>query len=351
VDDRREPATAIPEDVMRQSSFSGSFPDGRHALHLSRRDWIARAIAGTAGLRLAALPALARGPDGGPEEAKEIADVRALGQKAGLARFAENRTANFLGLGDAKAGYSRAALGICESLAKDFLPHFRDRGFKLTLPPHRMTVITLKDDTSYRAFAGNNPGATVGGHYDLVTNRLVVFDFRDKREELGENAERVNLFTLVHETVHMLSFNTGMLERKQDVPACIAEGLATYAELWRTKGRGRIGTPNRPRLQALIDSGNNATPWIPIDKLLTDDGVFEDEKTEQMAYAESWLLANHLLKRGSPQLTKFHAYLAKIAQPAGAKTRIQIAEDELGSLDDLNREMYRSAQKLIREKR
>ena len=290
-------------------------------------------------------------PTEGPEEAKEIAEVRALGQKAGLARFPEKRTAHFLGLGDADAVYCKNALAICEALSKDFLSHFRDRGFKLDLPPKRMTVITLKDDASYRAIAGGKPGATVGGHYDRETNRLVVFDFRDKQEELGENAERVNLFTLVHETVHMLSFNTGMLERKGDVPACIAEGLATYAELWRTKGRGKIGTPNRPRLKALIDSGNGASTWIPIDKLLSDDRVFEDEKTEQAAYAESWLLANHLLKRGSPQLTKFHAYLAKIAVPVRAKTRIQIAEDEFGSLDDLNREMYRSAQKLIRDKR
>jgi hypothetical protein len=336
---------------MRLPSFSDSNTDARHPLYLSRRDWIARALAGIAGLRLAAAPAFAIQPDGGPDEGKEIAQVQALALKAGLRPFAENRTANFIGLGDADAVYSRTALAICEALAKDFLPHFRDRGFKLSLPPHRMTVITLKDDASYRAFAGNKPDETVGGHYDPDTNRLVVFDFRDKQEELGENAERVNLFTLVHETVHMLSFNTGMLERKQDVPACIAEGLATYAELWRTKGRNKIGTLNRPRLQALLDAGNGAPTWIPIDKLLTDDRVFDDEKTEQMAYAESWLLANHLLKRGSPQLTKFHAYLARIAKPAGPKTRIQIAEDELGSLENLNRELHRSAQKLIRNGR
>jgi Protein of unknown function (DUF1570) len=333
---------------MRQPSFSDSFPHARHAQHLSRRDWIARALAGIAALRLATPYAFAGEPDGGPDEAKEIAEVKAVGQKAGLAKFSENRTEHFLGLGDADAVYSRSALAICEALEKDFLSHFRDRGFKLSLPPHRMTVITLKDDASYRAFAGNKPGATVGGHYDPETNRLVVFDFRDKQEELGANAERVNLFTLVHETVHMLSFNTGMLARKQDVPASIAEGLATYAELWRTKGKGKIGTPNRPRLQALLDTGNGAATWIPIDKLLSDDGVFEKEETEQVAYAESWLLANHLLKRGSPQLTKFHAYLAKIAKPDGAKTRAQIAEEELGSLENLNREIYRSAQKLIR---
>ena len=66
----------------------------------------------------------------------------------------------------------------------------------------------------------------------------------------------------------MLSFNTGMLARDRDVPACIAEGLATYAELWQTKGKGKLGTPNRARLSVLLDSGNGGAAWIPIDKLL-----------------------------------------------------------------------------------
>jgi Protein of unknown function (DUF1570) len=337
---------------MRQPSVSNSFPGREQAPHFSRRGWIARAFAAMAGLPLAAGYLHASFMDGGPDEAKEIAQVKALGLKAGLPRFAENHTTHFLGLGDGDAAYCKRALAICESLAKDFLSHFRDRGFnKLSLPPDRMTVITLKDKASYRAFAGENAGATVGGHYDLETNRLVVFDFRDNRADLGTSAERVNLFTLVHEAVHLLSFNTGLLARNRDVPACIAEALATYAELWQVRGKGKMGTPNQPRLRALIDSGNGAAPWIPLDKLLTDDSLFEKEETEQAAYAESWLLANHLLKRASPQLDRFHAYLAKIAEPPRTKTRLQIAEEELGSLDELNREIHRSAQKLIPRRR
>ncbi len=96
-----------------------------------------------------------------------------------------------------------------------------------------MTVITLKDDSSFRAFIGADPGDDVGGHYDLETNQLVVFDFRDKKEDKPGNAERVNLFSLIHETAHMLCFNTGLLSRQADVPDCISEGLATFVEMWR----------------------------------------------------------------------------------------------------------------------
>ena len=130
---------------------------------------------------------------------------------------------------------------ICEPLSDAFLAEFRKLGFKLALPRERMTVITLKNKASYDAYCGVVAGDEVGGHFDLETNRLVVFDFRSKRAELAATAERVNTFTLVHEGMHLLSYNSGLLDRKQDVPAAIAEGLATYGELWRPKGRGKIG--------------------------------------------------------------------------------------------------------------
>ena len=47
--------------------------------------------------------------------------------------------------------------------------------------------------------------------------------------------ERVNLLALVHETTHLLCFNTGLLSRKANVPAWVSEGLATYVEIWRNK--------------------------------------------------------------------------------------------------------------------
>ncbi len=90
------------------------------------------------------------------------------------------------GLGNAPVDYCSNALAICEALSQAFLSHFRERGFKLSLPPHRMTVITLKDAASYRALPGEAPGRIVGGHYDLETNRLVVFDFRPTKEELAQ---------------------------------------------------------------------------------------------------------------------------------------------------------------------
>ncbi len=331
---------------MRHPMARAWFSAHERPLDLSRRVWITRTLTILTGLPLASLFSDATAAEEDPDEVKEIAQVQALARQAKLAPFIEKRTKHFLGMGDADAEHCRAAVAICEPLSEAFLAHFRDRGFKLEMPPRRMTVITLKNDASYRAFAGENPGAAVGGHYDLRTNRLVVFDFRDKQEELGAAAGRVNLFTLVHEANHQLCYNTGMLSRDHDVPACISEGLATYAEPWQTRGKGRMGALNRPRLQVLIDARDAADHWIPIADLLTDDTLFGKEDTQQLAYAEAWLLVHYLLKeRAQP----FRAYLAKIPKEAEAAKRVKCAEAELGSLKALDRAVLHHARGLIRK--
>ena len=94
-----------------------------------------------------------------------------------------------------------------------------------------------------------------------------------------------------------------------------------------------------------------AAHWIPIAQLLTDDTLFRKKETAQLAYAESWLLTNYLLKRGSPMLPKFRAYLAKIPVRSNESDRIKIAEAELGSLEELDRKIYKSANDLVAKPR
>jgi Protein of unknown function (DUF1570) len=281
-------------------------------------------------------------------DAPVIASIQAIARKAGLERFRTSHTPHFLGLGDAPDPFRQRALGICEELEKAFLAYFKVHGFKLALPAGRLTVITLKDDDSFRAFIGGNPGDEVGGQYDIEINQLVMFDFRDKKDNQPGNAERVNLFSLIHETAHLLSFNAGLLSRKADVPLCVSEGLATFVEMWRPKPKTRIGEINRPRIQVLFES-DESEPWIPLTKLLADDDVFGEVKTRQLAYAECWLLMHYLI-RTPTQLPKLQAYLGGLP-PAGAsqELRIQHAEKHLGSLQKLDRDVKGSARSVVRK--
>ncbi|MFI5387438.1 MAG: DUF1570 domain-containing protein [Fimbriimonadales bacterium] len=279
---------------------------------------------------------------GDATEAEEIADVQASAKKAGLAPFSITRTKHFLCLGDSPDRFRGGALEICEWLSEAFLSYFRERGFKVALPPRSSTVIALKDDASYRAYYGEDPGEALG-HYDPETNRLVIFDSRPNMEGPKAAAQRLNLFKLVHETTHLLCFNTGLLSLTADVPDCISEGLATYAELWQPRGKGKVGGTNRPRLQALFDARKKGERWIPIADLLVDDDLCQSEQTGQLAYAESWALVHYLM---TARLAKFQAYLAEVPEADGAAERVKYAEARLGSLKTLDREVNRHAQKL-----
>ncbi|HZW31478.1 MAG TPA: DUF1570 domain-containing protein, partial [Isosphaeraceae bacterium] len=318
---------------------------------LSRRRWLTGAALAFPGL---AWPAWGQAPSKRSTDASEqalIERVQDTARKAGLGPLRSRTSEHFLGLGNAPPRFqSEAVEKVCEPLARAFVTHFGERGFPVDLPKHRMTVVTLKDHASYRAYIGQDPGPDVGGQYDLETNQLVVFDFRTRPDVPAEKAERVNTLTLVHETTHMLSFNTGLLAREADVPACISEGLATYVELWKPsdrRGRGFDRTTNIHRLQVLIDAGADEVPWISLTKLVADDGLFDKPETAQLAYAESWLLVHRLMTPA--WRSKFQAYLAGLPRAGEAKRdRVADAEARLGSLGNLDKELKRHARDLLR---
>jgi hypothetical protein len=283
---------------------------------------------------------------------KTAAAIRAQAKKTGLGEFETRTTEHFLGVGDGPGLYSTRALELCGEIGKDYLAHFRRRGFKLDYPPGRLAVVTLKDGGSYRAFSGDNPDEADGGRYYPADNWLVIFDFRTDQTKAKAEAMRYNTFTLVHETIHLLSYNTGLLSRQADVPGAISEGLATYGELWTARSRSAFGGVNLPRLTALAQETEGGSAWIPVSQLLADDNLFTDAKTYQLAYAEAWVLVHYFLETDE-RLPKFRAYLAgfpKLDAP-DAKDRVKYAESGLGSLRDLDTAVRRHAQRMARKAR
>jgi hypothetical protein len=323
---------------MGPSGFVSSVPSW------TRRRWLGSLLLGGV---YAYLGRAALGADDAPDEA---ARVQERAGKAGIGPFRSSVTEHYLGIGDAPDDYRDEALKRCAALAAAYEKHFQGMGFTVKFPPGRLTVVTLKDLNSYAAFLGQQPGAAVGGHYDLETNRLVIFDFRPGGGlAAGVSEERVNTFTLIHEAAHQLTFNTGLLDRQGDVPVAVSEGLAMYAELWRPGARSILGAINVPRLQVFINPTNPPVVWIPLETLLTDDALFQGAN-EQTAYAEGWVLVHYLLKT-TAMLPKFRAYLDAIRPRRDPAQRRADARAHLGDLDRLDRELRKHASGLIRGRR
>jgi hypothetical protein len=154
---------------------------------------------------------------------------------------------------------------------------------------------------------------------------------------------------LAHEATHQLTFNTGLLDRRGDVPACISEGLAMYGEIRKVTGRTAPGQVNLMRLQDLARTQRRRIAWIPIDRLLVDDrhvtgGAGEYEKL--LAYAESWLLIHYLMMHEPSGPPAFRKYLEVLRGRETPDSRLDDAGTHLGDLDRLNRELRQYAVRL-----
>jgi hypothetical protein len=310
----------------------------------SRRAWLAGSLIAGAGW-------LARGAElqGAATPAETVEAIQREARQAGLGPFETAETKNFLGIGDGPGPYRQSALDICQELATVYLKHFRDKGFSaLALPERRLAVVTLKDRTSYEKFLGESAGPDVGGHFDLDANRLVIYDFRPPVNEPVANAMRVNTFTLIHEGLHLLTFNTGLLNRGGDVPLCVSEGLAAYGEAWRPSVRTPFGLHHAYRREELAKA-DLATVWITAGKLIARDGLLEDGETAQLGYAQSWLLV-HYLMRTPARLRGFRAYLAAITHRKDASHRLDDAAAHLGDLDRLDRDLKKHARRVLEER-
>lgn len=314
----------MPEPTRFANSFST----------ISRRSWLAAGLALAGGRLIGA-------EESKPEE-KDLQELEARARKGGLGSFRADRSDAFLAAGDAPDGFRKTALDLCEGLARSYLSHFQSRNFAVELPPGRLTIVTLAGPDSYAAFLGEAPGPVVGGHYDLGTNWLVMFDFRPDAGSLAVEAERVNTLVLVHECLHLLCFNTGLLDRAADVPKAISEGLAVYGETWRSRRRSPLGAMNPARGQAFALARRDRLDWISLPRLLSEDDLFLDPERQQLAYAESWALVHTLMSQPSLQ-RRFRAYLDANRARRGDGDRFTEAVEHLVDLDRLEREMRRLA--------
>lgn len=287
---------------------------------ISRREWLGVAAAG-----------LAWPGRSWAEDRDDAAEVEARARAVGLGRFGRAESTHYLGIGNAPKAFLDRVVAACESMAEEFLRHYRAKEFAVTLPEGLMTVVILADADSYAKFVGAQGGLAVGGQYEPATNRLVIFDYRSLQGELAANAERINSFTLSHEANHQLTFNTGLLDRAGDVPACISEGLATYGETWRPNEKDSIGRVNHPRL-----TGLKGASWIRMADLFAKDDLLEDAMTRNAAYAQSWVLV-HAHMKDKDRLPKFRAYLAAIKGRRDASHRLDDARQHLGDLDKLDK--------------
>lgn len=295
-------------------------------------------------------PAHARLVDQEPDgNAPSLETLRVEARAAGLGEIRSWNTTRFACQGDAKLEFIKEAAGLCEAMARDYERHFQNQGFTLKKPTQPLIVIILGGADSYQKLLRREPGPFGGGLYEIDKNRLVLCDSRDSAAAAPNRgtAGRTNTFVLAHEMMHLLTFNTGLLDREADIPLAISEGLATYGEVRKTKDRSELGLINRLRLQAMALHFQNNGEWYPLSRLLQEDRLFLDAASEQMAYAQAWVLIHEVMgDRG--RRAAFREYLATLATRKDSSLRVNDATKHLGDLERLDGSLKQTARRLIR---
>ena len=220
--------------------------------------------------------------------------------------------------------YAKWIAGLYESRLYPAFEKFWDRKkVELTKSKYPLVIIIFANRPEYERYAtrelGEPPGSTVA-YYNLMTNRVAMFDLTADQAVAGQGDDRKldeilsdpraipMVATIIHEATHQLIFNRGMQQRLADTPLWLNEGLALFFEApdlrskrgWRTPGR-----INEPRLDLFISNHANR-PADAIAKMVSDDARFQTAETGLAAYADAWAFNYFLLKR-KPR--EFAAYL------------------------------------------
>ena len=321
---------------------------------IDRRRWLGATTAGILGFSLGG-SAIAWEPPEGGSDSIPIRDLDEAGlekglREAGVEPIHRLRSNRYLALGDAPESFLRSTLTDCEQLLIAYERHFRDHGFDVKTPDRPLLVAVFADDHSFAKYHRMSPpmreGAEVVGMYDRATNLLSVFDWRNVL--LVARAANRNVQAVSHWGTHQLTCSTGLLDRRADVPACVFEGLGTYGEPRKVIGPSDLGRMNVRRADDLARL-RRALPWIPVDRLLTDDATFRGGSVgkAQLAYAESWAFV-HMLLNDEDRRAGFRGYLAALKTRKDAEHRLDDARTHLGDLDRLDRDLQIHVVRLVR---
>ncbi len=268
--------------------------------------------------------------------------IRKLQTEHKLRRMSRYTSDHFLAYSNADPAYTDYRLDNCETIHADFFKHFRKRGFAVAAPVEKMMVVVFDMQAGFEAYLGHPMPAAVTGIYHRASNRLVVYDFATNRAfaavskrltseaKLGvsdldrhsrsvhfgryvrERRNDTNISTIMHEVAHQLSFNCGMLNRKGDVAAWLAEGLAVYCESTVGGAWQGIGEANPLRAGVLAGPANGRGEFLSLRSLIeNDDWIRKAKRVDQvlLGYSQSWALFRMLIDE---QPEKLKAYLETV---------------------------------------
>jgi len=323
----------------------------------------------------------AREPRGRSPSNPVLAETRALLGPL----FGAHRTEHFVILTDAEPGVALAHGRLMERAREEFHRFAREHRLSLREPDHRLVSILFASRADYASFARTRDGVDsswIAGYYSIPANRIVFYDAglltpppdpqggqaahegsgapaRQGARALGRSEagaswradlrRRHAIDRTIHETIHLLAFNTGLQSPETRYPLWVSEGLALSFE----PGSTRIGGLNRPaphagnpasvpstglgrdRLYRSLRAEGELLSWR---RVISAERVPDHPAAVQAFYAQSSVLFRHLA-RYHPE--SFRAYLLHLDDRSADVSHEAFFEHSFGPVDDIAAEIER----------
>lgn len=292
-----------------------------------------------------------------------VQEERALAQSVG-AGFRTVRTSHWVLVYDVDDTLARGRVNTLEKVYQTFYSYFEKEKFDLAIPQRPLEAVLFARPSDYAKVGPENSA----GVFLHQPNRLFLYNAEDlevqsrtresqkivaknikylqqvireatepkivdeARKALAEQRrlERKLLFqsrpysdrgvfeTMVHEAVHQLCFNSGLLP-SADIPTWLCEGLAVYFEKYE-QWSGPIGVPGQiqaDKVNELRDAMEDRD-LVALKELLAvgiAKGLLPYGDRAGVAYAQSWGLVHYLIHGKGTQFRRgFFGYLKKLGE-------------------------------------
>jgi hypothetical protein len=199
-----------------------------------------------------------------------------------------------------------------EDLYRSFVHYFSVRGLEPAPPVVPLVGVVCRNRAEFARLAADEGKAApsgVLGYYDLVSNRINLYDMGGKADS---GNWRQNAAVLIHEATHQTAFNTGVHSRYAPPPRWLAEGLAMLFEapgVYDAHNNPRLADRvNRDRLGAFRQGVAPRHRPELLAALVASDQLFRT--SPGAAYAEAWALSFFLVET-APR--KYADYLKRTA--------------------------------------
>jgi hypothetical protein len=314
----------------------------------------------------------------------------------------------------ASKAYTKKYSVLFERVRKGFYKYFESRGFDLNRHTTKLEAVIFKDEASFKKFArSSGMGGPTAGFYTTRTNRLYFYDsslsqsaksseaslkrFKDHldtikkqkkqaekaknsravkhygefyrkelkrykkyKKELSSSIDDFNKGITIHESVHQLCYNSGLLHISDLNPEWLVEGLAMLFEdpaVWQ--GR-HVGKGNKQRVESLARA-IKAGRQIKLVPMVSSQTQLIARRDPHFAYASSWALIHFFIVgkfrkykapffeylKGVRAMTKGMTGRKRHSAKEAETKQLKLFREKFGDVNKLEKEFRAYVKKLI----